>query len=58
MRLTEGVNRLEQAGLPGSVVTRNKVYPWVEVERGALQVSEIGQAKLTDCHYTACDTLD
>lgn len=51
MRLTQSINRFQQTGLTRSIGPGNKVYAWIEVDRGALQIPEIGQAKLTDCHH-------
>ena len=48
--LAEHVNGFQQTGLAGSVFTADQIKPPIEIDCRALQVSEIRQAKLTDCH--------
>ena len=50
LRLTQYVNGFQQTGFARSVLTADQIKTTIEIECRTLEVSEIRQAKLTDCH--------
>ena len=56
LRLAEDMDCLEQAGFSRAIIAADEIESRIEIERGALQISEIGQAKLPDGHAESRET--
>ena len=52
-RLAQHINGFEQAGFARTIVTADQIDSRVELECDLIEISEMGQAELTDCHALA-----